>query len=226
MSDLSGAMALLQLGDSFFPSGAASFSWGLETLRAEGHLARAGDVEAFLAGQIRLRWATFDRPVVLASHRAHGDLEVVAAVDREADAATLAREAREGGRRIGAALLRVHAGLGTPGAASYRDRVASGHAPGQLAAVQGLAGFGCGLSESATCALSAYGVGVAIVSAALRVGLLGHLDGQRILSRCRPLAVEVAAGPPAGIESLHAYTPMAEIAMMRHEVGTGRLFAN
>jgi urease accessory protein len=226
VAPLDAALVLLQLGDSFFPSGAASFSWGLETLRAEGFVRDAADVAAFVDGQLAHRWASFDRPVVIAAHRAHADLDAVAAIDATLDAATLAREAREGGTRIGAALLKVHAALGTPGADEYRARVLAGTAPGQMAAVQGLLAARCGLDETAACALSAYGVALGITSAALRTGLLGHVDVQRILAASR---ARIAAGAQTALPApvaLHAYTPMTEIATMRHETGSGRLFAN
>ncbi|MBL8534707.1 MAG: urease accessory protein UreF [Betaproteobacteria bacterium] len=226
MTGMAEAFALLQWGDSFFPTGAASFSWGLETLRADGRLRNAQDVAGFVAGQIDQRWSTFDRPAVLAAYRANGDLDRVAAVDHEVEAGTLAREAREGGRRIGAALLKIHAELGTPGAAAYRERVQRNEAPGQMAAVQGLIGRATGLSGPVVCALSAYGVAVGIVSAALRVGLIGHMDAQRILAAQRGRADALASAATPGEESLHAYVPMTEIAMMRHETGSGRLFAN
>ena len=226
MTGMAEAFALLQWGDSFFPTGAASFSWGLETLRADGRLRNAQDVAGFVAGQIDHRWSTFDRPAVLAAYHANGDLDRVAAVDHEVEAGTLAREAREGGRRIGAALLKIHAELGTPGAGVYRERVQRGEAPGQMAAMQGLIGHATGLSEPAVCALSAYGVAVGIVSAALRVGLIGHMDAQRILSAQRLQADGEASSAAHGEDGFRAYVPMTEIAMMRHETGSGRLFAN
>jgi urease accessory protein len=226
MIEVERAFALLQFGDSFFPSGAASFSWGLETLRADGRLPGAAEVESFIAGQLRRRWASFDRPAVIAAHRALGDLDTIAETDRTVDAATLAREAREGGRRIGGALLKVHAEIATPGAGAYREKVLAGEAPGQLAAVQGLVGHALGLSEDETAAMAAYGLAVGIVGAALRVGALGHVDGQRILSRQRALVAELSDAPAGALAGIQAYTPMAEIAMMRHETGSGRLFAN
>ena len=155
MSDVGATLALLQLGDSFFPSGAASFSWGLETLRADGLLRGTTDVEAFVSGQIAQRWSQFDRPAVLAAFRAHGDMGRLCAIDREIDAATWSREAREGARRIGIALLKVHDSLGTVGAAAYRDRIAAGEAFGQMAAVHGFVGHATGLDAASTCAMSA-----------------------------------------------------------------------
>lgn len=226
MSDLRGGLALLQFGDSFFPTGAASFSWGLETLRADGLVRDASGLDAFIAAQLEHRWANFDRPAVVAAHRSGTGLDAVIEVDRQVEAGTLAREAREGGRRIGAALLKIHADLGTPGAGAYRERVLAGQAPGQMPVVQGLIAAACGLDETAACALSAYGVAVGIVSAAVRMAIVGHVDGQRILALQRERAVRLAEGLLPDAVELHAYTPMTEIAIMRHETGSGRLFAN
>jgi urease accessory protein len=45
----------LQHADSFFPSGATSFSWGLETLCAEGAIQSASDLNTFIEGQLQAR---------------------------------------------------------------------------------------------------------------------------------------------------------------------------
>lgn len=95
-----------------------------------------------------------------------------------------------------------------------------------MAAVQGFLGAATGLDETTLCALSAYGLAVSAVSAALRVGLLGHVDSQAILVRLRAVVDEAVASPHPDVTRIHAYTPMAEIAMMRHETGSGRMFAN
>src|SRR6516162_6931153 len=95
-------LAALQHADSFFPSGTASFSWGLEALRADG-LVRTVDDAALL----RHRWATGDRPVLAAAHTAGDDLEAVRALDHLQQAMALAHELRAGSRRMGAALLGV-----------------------------------------------------------------------------------------------------------------------
>jgi len=224
MAELAATLAALQLGDSFFPSGANAFSWGLETLRNERLLDRAG-LEAFVAGQLEHRWADFDRPALLAAWEAGDHLESVYAIDRLVDAATLAREAREGARRLGAALLKVHEELRTPQAALYRAAVAAGEAPGNLAVVQGWAGRAFGLGREAVVALSAHQLVTGLVSAALRLGVSGHVNAQRVLLGRRAQIAALSARPAPPVEALCSSAPMAEIAMMRHETGSGRLFA-
>lgn len=218
--------AALQHGDSFFPSGAIPFSWGLETLAAEGRLESAADVGRFVEGQLTSRWGTCDRPALVAAHRAADALDEVANVDNELDALALSREMREGGRRAGGALLDVHSSLGTPRAGAYRDLVRAGEAPAQLAAVQGLVWRGAGLTEAAACAVSAHLACTGFVGAAIRLSLIGHIDGQRILSKMRPVICRLLSAPVLTFDMVSSYVPAAEIAMMRHETGRVRMFAN
>lgn len=218
-------LAALQHGDSFFPGGTVSFSWGLETSVAEGAVACAGDLSRFIEGQIRCRWASCDRPAIVASYRAK-TLAHVARIDDELDALALPREMRDGGRRAGGALLDVHASLRTPKAARYRDLVRAGGAPGQLAIVQGLVWRGIGMSEEAAAAVSGHIVCVGFVGAAIRLGLIGHVDGQTMLSEMRAILAALLAEPAVPFEQVNAYVPAADIAMMRHEAGPVRMFAN
>jgi urease accessory protein len=226
MPETQSLLGALQYADSFFPSGSIAFSWGLETLRADGEIASAEQIGQFLEGQLVHRWATFDVPVLVAAMRAENKLNRLADLDDLVEAMTLATEMREGSRRSGASLLKVHAGLGTPGAAEYREAVAQRRARGHLPVVQGMLWKATELSEEACRAVSAHTLCIGIVGAALRLGMIGHLDAQKILLQVRPVLVELLQLPAGEVEELCAYTPHAEIAAMRHEVQDSRLFAN
>ena len=226
MPETQSLLGALQFADSFFPSGSIAFSWGLETLRADGEIVSAGQVAHFLEGQLAHRWATFDAPVLVAAMRADGRFDRLAELDDLVEAMTLATELRESSRRAGASLLKVHAGLCTPGAVEYRETIAQRKARGHLPVVQGMLWKASGLSEEACRAVSAHTLCTGIVGAALRLGMIGHLDAQKILLQTRPALVELLRIPAQDAEELYAYTPHAEIAAMRHEVQESRLFAN
>jgi urease accessory protein len=226
MADPVALLAALQQGDSFFPGGAVAFSWGLETLRHDGLVQGAADLEALLAAQLRFRWNAVDRPALAAAFAAADDIAAVMQADRAVEALTLPREAREGSRRAGAALLGVHERLGTPGAAAYRAAVRDGVAPGHLPIVQGLCWRGAGLALDTAEAVSAHAAATALLGAALRLGVAGHVDVQRILRAQRPLVAALLAEPALPLAQAGAATLAADIAMMRHESGPVRLFAN
>lgn len=226
MTDATALLAALQQGDSFFPGGAVSFSWGLETLHHDGLVPDAAALEALLAAQLRFRWNLVDRPALAAAFVCADDAAAVVRCDRMVEALTLPREAREGSRRSGAALLGVHERLGTPGAAAYRALVRNDEAPGHLPVVQGLVWRGAGLDSATAESVSAHGVATGLLGAALRLGIIGHVDAQRILQAQRPLLAALLAVPALPLEDAGAVTLAADIAIMRHESGPVRLFAN
>jgi urease accessory protein len=226
MDEPHGVLCALQYGDSFFPSGSVAFSWGLEGLRADGEVVSAEQVAQFLEGQLVHRWAGFDAPVLVAAMRACGNFERLAELDDLVEAMTLATELREGSRRAGVSLLKVHAALGTPGADPYRRSIGERKAGGHLPVVQGALWSATGLSEQACRAVSAHTLCIGIAGAALRLGMIGHLDAQRILNSVRPVLVELLQSPVGQTDEAYAYAPHMEIAAMRHEVQDSRLFAN
>ncbi|MDB4973145.1 MAG: urease accessory protein UreF [Myxococcaceae bacterium] len=215
----------LQLGDSFFPSGASAFSFGLEGLHTAGLIVDADALERFVADQLTLRWATCDRVALLHAHAAGDELDRLCEIDEFVDCSSLVSSWRLGGRRLGKALLATHRKLGTAHAADYEARVERGRARGQVAVVQGLVGFARGLSAHTAAVLSGYGLSVGIVGPALRLGIIGHVDAQRILLRQHERLEQLVQVPLPALDELSAWVPATEVASMRQEARHGRLFA-
>jgi urease accessory protein len=217
--------AVLQHGDGQFPSGAFAFSWGLEGLWTEARLRRP-DVPVFVLSQLRHRWAKVDRVALVAAHRAGDNLERILGLDREIETLSLVRSMRVGSRRAGGALLGIHQRLGTPGAAEYHRLVQVGSAPGHVAVVQAVVWRGCGLPEPVVEVLSAYSLASGMLTAAIRLRAIGHVDAQRSLRDCQAVAAEIVSEAVKPPYRMATFNPIAEIAMMRHERQNSRLFAN
>ncbi|RMO94191.1 Urease accessory protein UreF [Pseudomonas syringae pv. philadelphi] len=243
MNALSSLLLALQQADSFFPGGAVAWSWGLETLVADGRLGagervtaprrqrsvrldRSAEVRGFVEGQLRHRWNSFDRVFLLAAWGFADDLCALIGLDEQIEALTLAEELRLGSRRVGQALLGVHVALGTLGAAAYQQQVLAGNAPGHLPVVQGLLWNRLGMHREHCQLAAAHGLCTGLVSAAVRLGVMGHIDAQRVLTDIQPLITELLAQEPPDPDDACGFTPMAEIAVMRHETQDLRLFAN
>ena len=226
MSDVASTLVALQQADSFFPSGGFVFSWGLEGLAADGVVRTPADVGRFLSDQLHNRWATSDRVALVAAYRAGDDLPRIAEVDETVHASALPQLIRDGSERAGTALLSVHVHLGTPQAADYRDCIAEGRAIGHLPIVQGLVWRNLGLTETQAAAIAAYGFAVNVLSAALRLGLIGHLGAQRSLAEARSTIATLLDSPPPPLDQLGSYAPLADIASMHQQTADSRLFAN
>jgi len=219
-------LSALQQADSFFPGGGVSFSWGLEGLHGDGLLKEPEALAAVLRGQLRHRWATCDRPVMLAAHAAAGDLRKLVEIDRLVEAVTLPRELRDGSKRAGSALLSTHVRLATPGAAQYRAAIECGAALGHLPVVQGCVWSALGIAPDAASLMSGYLTCMGFLGPAVRLGAVGHLDAQRILAAMLPLISELASTAAPPIEAVTSFTPAIDIGSMHHEHTDVRLFAN
>ncbi len=215
----------LQFADGQFPSGGFAFSWGVESLMADGHLIRA-DWPTFLAGQMEHRWAPHDRPLVAYAFQAAQDFQALMALDQLTNALAIITAAREGSLRAGAALLATHARLGTAGTAAYRALVTSGEAHGHLPVVTGLVMAGAGLDLPTSVAVSAHTTAQALGTAAVRLGLIGALDAQTALQTIQPRIAALIASPLPPLDDIGSFTPLTDIAMMRHPFQAQQLFSN
>ncbi len=225
MNDAAVLLTALQFGDGQFPGGGFAFSLGLESLITDGLVTRAGFGD-FLAGQMRHRWVSCDRIIIAHAHAAAGDLSQLLMLDDLADAWATVETLRTGARRAGLALLGTHLRLGTPGARPFKEAVDLGDAQGHLPVVQGLVLAGIGLDRPSALAVSAYGMAQSFCTAAIRLGLISHLDAQRSLADARSTLAKAVAAPMPPLDDIHSFTPLADIAAMRHLDQSQRLFSN
>ena len=219
-------LTLLQHGDSFFPSGAVSFSWGLEMLNNDHVITSIKELDIFIENQLIERWGPFERVVLAHTYDHADDIEHVISIDKLVECMTLANELREGSKRLGSALLTTYQQLNNPIAGRYLKLSYAGKAPGHLPIAQALVWNSLGLSRDSVLMLSAYNFCVSVLGAALRLGIVGHIDCQKSLTTFRQLITEILTWPIPDIEEIHAFTPFADIASMRHEHSETRLFAN
>jgi urease accessory protein len=224
--DARGLLTALQQADSFFPSGGTAFSWGIETLIADRAADMRADLLPVLLAQLEERWATFDRGVLVCAFDADGDVRMLASIDAEVEAMLLPAELREGSRRAGASLLDVHQRLGTRGAADYRSAIRSGLALGHLAVVQGTVWRALGLTCLEAQAISAHAFCVSLLGAAVRLGVVGHIQSQRALSAAQEVIAGLLQQPASPLDASYSFAPQLDIASMRHETQAARLFVN
>jgi urease accessory protein len=225
LNDASTLLTALQFGDGQFPGGGFAFSWGLESLIADAKVSRA-TFGSFLASQMQHRWVSSDRIIVGHAHAAADDLPRLLALDDLTDVWATVEAIRQGSKRAGGALLGTHLRLGIASARPLRDAISRGEAQGHLAVVQGVVLAGVGLDATSALAVSAYGMAQSLCTAAIRLGLISHLDAQRALSALSPLLGTLIAEPLPGLDAVSSFTPLADIAAMRHPDQAQRLFSN
>jgi urease accessory protein len=221
--DRSQALALLQLGDSAYPAGGFAFSWGLEGLAADGMLADRDQLDRIIVDHLARRWATMDRILLRRAFHAP-DCEAIAAVDRHAEAASPSAEMREGSRRAGRALLGVWVKLDGSLSVAYRNLVSSDSRLGHLPIVQAVVCRDADFRLDAAELVSGWSLVTGLVSAAVRLGIIGHIEAQRSLSAARSLLAELLAETPPPDAVPASFTPFIDIAVSRGPLRHVRMF--
>ena len=220
---------MLQFGDSVFPIGGFAFSGGLEsaiqkrvvtdveTLHA---YARTAVEQAALGDGIALIWA----------HRAAAaqDIDQLTDIDQRVYARKLSGETRTMSVRMGKKFTEMGAeATGEALLKAWRERIESGATPGCYPVALGLNFAVQGLPARDAFVVHQYGVAAMILSAALRLMKVSHVDTQRVLYQLgagADAAYERAAA--ARLEDMAGFAPLTEILAAVHVKAHVRLFMN
>jgi urease accessory protein len=212
--------------DGTFPSGSFAFSYGIEGIVALRGKIDAPALAEITAAILRQRWEPCDRIALVRAFRTNGDVAAIVAVDREVEASMFGITLREGSRRNGASFLASHARLGGDIALQLRQAIRSGDCLGHISVMQGAVWQAMALDEELAQLASGYAVASGAVAAAVRLGAIGALEGQKVLAGCLSLIEQLAARPVPADAELASFLPFLEIAAARHARADLRLFAN
>jgi urease accessory protein len=228
-------LALLQLNDSAFPSGAFTHSYGLEQLVRQVVVRTAADVERYVTSVLTQTVAMSEAPAAYAvcETAGHDDLEAVLAYDRALHAMKPASELRQASLMTGRRFLEeVAVHVESPLLAAYQRQVLEDDSLGNYAVAFGVVAASQGIEPRYVPAAVMLAAATAMLQASMRLMRVSHRDVQAILHRLRPLIARLAADVRSGAlrpESpslLSGFHPLQDIASMRHASAEARLFAS
>lgn len=201
-----------------FPVGGFAYSGGLEAAVVEGHVSGAGELAAWLETVLVAGSLRNDAILLAEAHRAFDQPGRLSEVASLAAALAGSAERHQEAVRQGDAFLAAASAWPQPVLALLGANTAYGVAVGAIAAANGVS-----LGETLVAFLQAQ-CGQ-LVSAAIRLGIIGQTQGVAIVARLEPAilgqAEEVCA---LGLDDLGSATVIADMLSMRHEVQYSRLF--
>lgn len=210
--------ALLQLASPALPTGAFSYSQGLEAACERGLVRDEASALAWIDAQWRQSFGPRERMAVDAawSTAGAGDAAGFVAADRSFLASRDSEESRAETRQVGAALMRWLVTL-HPGAAAQAPARAVGGRPCAPSAFA-LCALAQGLPREASVLGWSFAWIENQVQAAVKLVPLGQSAGQRLLLALRPRLADPLPDAP------WSFAPVAAIMSMRHERQYTRLF--
>lgn len=222
-------LAALQLADSFFPSGMVTFSHGLETFLSV--IPPPGvDIARLLENYLSSKVAPCDLVAYAHAYRATEteNLARLQEVDQFLTASLLPQELRQGSARSGKALLNtLQPAIEALIFQQFQEAVRRGDGDGNASVCLGLLCSVWRIPLRAGALLHLYTFSVSFLSAALRLGHLGHREVQRILSELRArFSPLVDTALESALEELSTFAPLADIRAMQHAYLPVRLFSS
>ncbi|MBD2018988.1 urease accessory protein UreF [Leptolyngbya sp. FACHB-36] len=213
-------LALMQLSDSFFPSGSFTLSHGLESLVATGQVRSSEDFQDFLTLLLYNRVGSCDLVALFHAYRASAtqNLAAVQQIDHRLFAQTLVQEAREAQQKSGKALLMVAQTTWADVQLEWLlDQSEAGHLHCLHPIVFAVVGRVAGLTESDVAFAFLHSFVTGLAGAAIRLGILGHIRSQIVL---RTIAADIEAvidhAADQALDTMWSCTPAIDLAQMSH----------
>jgi urease accessory protein len=220
---------VLQFGDSMFPIGAFSFSCGLESAIQEGVVADLATLRAFGCTAVEPA-ARGDAFALIAAHRAAaaGDIDALIRIDSQVYARKLSDEIRTMSVRMGKKFTEMGVQvIGAPLLCTWRERIEASVTPGCYPVALAVNFAALGLPAREAFVVHQYGLAAAILSAALRLMRISHVETQKILFELNGRAqAGYASAAVARLSDMSGYAPLTEILAAVHARAHVRLFMN
>jgi urease accessory protein len=211
-----------QLVDSAFPSGGFAHSAGLEAAFQADLVRDATRLTEFIEAQLATA-AHGAAPFMLAAHRATA--AEWADVDEACDVFLTNHVANRASRTQGTAFVAAAAKIfGEARLIDLRESLRAGKRYGHFAPVFGLTMAAMGMDEPRTCRLLMFFIVRAAVSSAVRLGIVGPLEGQTIQRRSAPAAERWADAAERNGSDAAQVAPMLELLAASHDRLYSRLF--
>jgi urease accessory protein len=223
-------LGMLQLSDSFFPTGMYTTSSGLEAIFYSGKKKMNADelrdlVRVFIESQIGPADCTALGNAYDCA--AKSDLEGLLDVDRTIFSMKLVQEVRSASTRSGTQLLWCVYSFAKNNSilAKYLDAIRAGTAFGAYPVALAVAAHALSIPKRRAGVMMLYSFSVSMVGAALRLGILQHFDGQKVLDELKPYisrTVDLNIGRP--LDGIWQFAPQVDIVQMDHEKMSSKMF--
>jgi len=229
MDNLAEELEVMQLSDSFFPTGLFATSNGLENLFLERKISTAHELMEFITTHIEQQIGPTDCVLLANAHNLakSSDYEKIKELDSIASSIRTIKETREASVRSGIQLTRCVTEFQKNDKILnwYYNQIQDGHVTGVYPISFAICCKALGIKREKALLMLLYGFVVSSVGAALRLGMIQHFESQKIIHNLKPLMTKIAKeNSNKSIEKIWQFCPQIEINQMIHEQMDSKMF--
>jgi urease accessory protein len=221
-------LSMMQLSDSFFPTGMYSMSNGLEAIFYSGKKIKAEELRELVKTYLEYQIGPADCTALgnAYEHAARSDLLKLLEVDRVIFSMKLVQEIRDASIRSGTQLVRcIRSFSDNKILGQYDNAIRGGQAFGPYPVALAVAANAFLIPKEKAALVMLYSFSVSIVGAALRLGMLQHFDGQKVIDELKHTIVKVTkANINRPIEGIWQFAPSIDIIQISHERMNSKMF--
>ncbi len=228
-SDMAHLARLLQFSDSTLPIGSFAFSNGLESALQTGVVSDPDSLLRYVDLVLR-QTARMDGVALLHAHRAAlaDDYEEVLVADSELFCRRVGEEQQlmltRVGKKFAELALKI---MPSPMLQRWLDAIRSAETPGCLPIGQAVALAHMGIDEGEAFVMHQYGIASMILSAALRLMRIDHIETQRILFAAQGrVDGDYQVVRDLSLEEMASFAPVFDVLVAHHTTTHVRLFMN
>jgi urease accessory protein len=221
-------LSLMQISDSFFPTGLYTMSNGIETLFSEKRITGMDDICELIQTNIIQQIGPADCVALANAYdfATSKDVERIIACDKLLFSMKLVKELREATCRSGTQMIKcISSFVNNDILSKYYEAIKNYEASGTHAVVIGVVSNTLGIEKQKAVLQFLYGFSVSMVGAALRLGMIEHVQSQKILHQLRPIIVETCnkyISKPLG--DMWQFAPECDVIQISHEQSFSKMF--
>ncbi len=230
-------ISMMQLADSFFPTGMYTMSNGLEMFFYNKKIKNIENIEDLISTFLKQQLGPTDCVAFGNAYKAadESDLDKLIEIDNMVFAIRLIKEIREASVRSGIQLMKCLEHIVNNNKISYSNNysivelydnaVKSKRANGVYPVTLALACNIFNMPRHKAGLILLYSFSISIIGAALRLGILNHLQGQSIIDHLKPLMVSIVKeNIDKPLSSVWQFAPEIDIMQMMHERLATKMF--
>jgi urease accessory protein len=222
-------ISILQLSDSFFPTGMYTTSNGLETLFYSKRIKSPNELRDLIKVYVEHQIGPADCTALgnAYEYADKSDLPKLLEVDQIIYSMKIVREIRDASTRSGTQLLRCLTSFITNNELmnQYQQAIKKGQAAGVYSTVMAVACNTLKIPKRKAAIIMLYTFCVSIVGASLRLGMLQHFEGQRIIHELKPTILDTMINNiDRPLISMWQFAPEMDIIQISHEKLDSKMF--